>query len=307
MGYIIYKSEENSISVCKGNSKLFDKLDTNSQNDEYEVLDYKEDFNGIKINEFLSDRELDGLKCEERFKKLLEENNIPFLYIGQGPYGIERSGVLLQQTKSKRPDFLLNIPDLGTLLFDVKCRTRIGFEENDIKYFSLGTSELEALYNLQRIVLMPVWLAFYDRDFINNDNKSSFYFLPISSLFNFWKGMEQYFDDEIKIKEIKDIRIPYELLTRIDNKIIFEIGYSNIDETIVKEFAIKNLGFNTKLKECIKQKIRDEHCYKSHISDLIKESSDFFTSKEINSAVEDLIAKKIISYEPRKRISLIGG
>ncbi len=308
MSYINYKSEENSIYVCKGYSKSFDNLKSESQNENFETLTNKGVFNGIKINKFLSDRELDGLKCEEEFKTLLEENNVPFLYIGQGPFGIERSGVLIEQTKSKRADFILNIPDMGTLLFDVKCRTRIGFKNNDEKYFSLFVSELEALHNLQKSILMPVWLAFYDRDLINNGKKNPSYFLPITVLHKFWGKMYDYFDKETQFNEIKVVRIPFELLTKVeDDKIIFKVGYSNIDEELLKNFAIKNLGFNRKLKDSIKQIIRENDCFKSNISELLlKDSKDFLTPNEIGFAIKDLIDNNIIDYQPRKKMGLIG-
>ena len=84
MSYINYKSEENSIYVCKGFSKSFENLNSESENENFEILNNKNIFSGIRIKRFLSERELDGLKCEEQFKRLLEENSVPFLYIGQG-------------------------------------------------------------------------------------------------------------------------------------------------------------------------------------------------------------------------------
>ncbi|MDK7374798.1 hypothetical protein QP519_04500 [Weeksella virosa] len=308
MSYINYKSEENSIYICKGHSKLFDSLKSESQNENFETLTNNGYFSGIKINNFLSERELDGIKCEEEFKTLLEKNNVPFLYIGQGPYGIERSGVLIEQTKSKRADFILNLPDLGTLLIDVKCKTRFGFKSNDKKYFYLFVSELEALYNLQKLILMPVWVAFYDREWIHNGKNNPFYFLPISVLYKFWKKMYDCFDNETQFNEISVIRIPYELLTKVeDDKIFFKVGYSNIDEELLRTFAIKNIGFNRKLKDRIKQTIRENDCYKSNLTHLLlKDSEDFFIRSEVNLAIENLIAKNIIDYQPRKKLSLVG-
>jgi len=87
MSYLNYKSEDNSIYVCKGHSKSFEKLVILDKNENYQELTNKERFAGVKINKFLSNRELDGLKGEEKFKLLLENNNVPFLYIGQGPFG----------------------------------------------------------------------------------------------------------------------------------------------------------------------------------------------------------------------------
>ncbi|MDK7675047.1 hypothetical protein QP547_04390 [Weeksella virosa] len=78
MSYINYKSEENSIYICKGHSKLFDSLKSESQNENFETLTNNGYFSGIKINNFLSERELDGIKCEEEFKTLLEKKQCSF-------------------------------------------------------------------------------------------------------------------------------------------------------------------------------------------------------------------------------------
>lgn len=308
MSYINYKSEENSIYVCKGNSFSFKNVVIDNENENFGILNYKNKFNGIKLNDFLSERELDGLKSEEEFKELLEKNNIPFLYIGQGPFGIERSGVLIDQTKSKRADFIINIPDMGTLMFDVKCRTKFGFKEEGEKYFSLFVSELEALHNLQKLILMPVWLAFSDRELINTEDKNPFYFLPITLLHNFWGGLYEYINDEKEFNEIKIVRIPFELLTKInDEKIIFEVGYSNIDKELLKDFAIKNVGFNRRLKDKIKQNIREKDFLKTKLRDsMIAEHKNSFTPNEINYAIENLISNNIIKYEPRKKLTLTG-
>ena len=51
MRYINYKSEENSIYVCKGHSKSLDNL--KYENENFEILNDKNVFKGIKIKEFL--------------------------------------------------------------------------------------------------------------------------------------------------------------------------------------------------------------------------------------------------------------
>ncbi len=315
MSYINYKSEDNSIYVCKGYSKFFENLKPEKIREDLEILKGKKEvFYGVKIKNFLSEYELDGLKAEEKFKVLLDINDIPFLYIGQGPFGIERSGVLINKTKSKRADFILNIPDMGTLLFDVKCRKKIGFKHNDQKYFSLYVSELKALHNLQELILMPVWLAFYDKDLINVEKDFSFHFLPVSKLYKFWEQMGEFLIKETKqleekqFNEIQLIRIPSELLTKVGhNKITFEVGYSDTDKKLLESFSIKHLGLNRKLKDSIKQFIRENHCYKSNIAKCLwEDSKDFFTQIEISSAVENLIKNKIINYVPKEKLSLVG-
>lgn len=308
MSYINYKSDENSIFVCKGNHKNFNELTSSYIHNNLEILNHKNKFSGVRIKNFLSVKELDGFKCEEKFKAFLEKNSVPFLYIGQGPFGIERSGVLIEQVKSKRADFILNIPNMGTLLFDAKCRTKLGFKRKSKKYFPLFVSELKALYNLEKLILMPVWIAFYDRTLINETKSYPFHLVPISTLHKFWRNVSLHVENESQFKEIIVIRIPEQLLTKTsNNKIEFKIGYSDIDEKILKDFSIKNLGLNRKLRDSIKQIIREKNCYKSNITELMmKDASDYLFPNEIIFAVEELIKDNVIDYKPREFLRLTG-
>lgn len=308
MSYINYKSEENSIYVCKGHSKSFDKLTQEKNNENFTTLKKSDKFSGIKIKNFLSKREFDGLRGEEKFKALLENNNVPFLYIGQGPFGIERSGVLLEQANSKRADFIVNIPDMGTLLFDVKCRTKISFKKNGEKYFSIYVSELEALNNLQELILMPVWLAFYDREEINSDNANDkFYFIPISVIQKFYGKLYDNFENKKDFYDINVLRIPNELFTKIEDKMIFEVGYSKIADDLLKKFAKNNVGFNRKLKDRIKNIIREQECYKTYLSKIINEdSNEFIVPNEVTICIQKMIEDGIIIYKARQKLKLFG-
>ncbi len=306
MSYIDFDYKKNSILVCKGDSRNRDKIELKNAHDEFSEYSFENEFNGIEINGFLSRFEQDGLNGELKFKELLEENSIPYLYIGQGPFGIERSGILIDKTKSKRADFLVNIKDMGTILFDAKCRKKISFHSSEEKYFSLFISELEALNNLQNSILMPVWLAFTDRTKINNE-KPIFYFVSISTLIKFWRGIFNYFKKEEDFREITVLRIPNQLLTKIENKIIFEVGYQNIDEELLNEFAKKNIGINRIIKDKIKELIRNKECHKSKIAnELHNECGDYCYPNEIIFHVEKLIKEEIIDYKPKQFLKLVG-
>lgn len=307
MSYIDFDYTKNSILICKGDSRNRNKIELKNTFNEFSEFTFENEFNGIEINNFLSSLEQDGLNGELKFKELLEENNIPYLYIGQGPFGIERSGILIDKTKSKRADFLVNIKDMGTILFDAKCRKRIGFHSSDEKYYYLYVSELEALNNLQNSILMPVWLAFTDRETINNEKKPIFYFVSISTLMKFWGGIFDYFKNEEEFREITVLRIPNELLTKIESKIIFEVGYQNVDEELLKEFAKKNIGLNRIIKDKIKEKIRKKECHKSKIAnELYFENINYCFQNEINFHVEKLIKEDVIDYKPKQFLKLVG-
>lgn len=307
MSYLDFDYEKNSILVCKGDARNKSKIKISNEFKEYSEYSLDGEFNGIKINDFLSDLEQDGLKGELRFKELLEKNNIPYLYIGQGPFGIERSGVLIEKTKSKRADFLVNIQDMGTILFDAKCRKKIGFHNTEEKYFSLFTSELEALHNLQKSILMPVWLAFTDRALIGRTEKPIFYFISISTIVKYWSGLFDFLHNRDDFDDIKVIRIPNSLFTKIEDKIIFEVGYLNIEDKILNEYAKKYIGFNRIIKDNIKDVIRNNNCYKSKMySELRKNNVDFCYPYEVNNCVDNMISKKIIEYKPKQYLRLIG-
>lgn len=196
---------------------------------------------------------------------------------------------------------------MGTILFDAKCRKKIGFHSSEEKYYSLFISELEALNNLQSSILMPVWLVFTDRTTINNTVKPVFHFVSISTLMKFWTGIFDYFKSKEDYKEITVLRIPYELLTKIENKIIFEVGYLNIDDELLKDFAKKNIGLNRIIKDRIKELIRKKDCHKSKItSELFSEGINFCFPNEINFNIDMLIKSDIIDYKPKQFLKLVG-
>ncbi|QFZ54225.1 hypothetical protein FEZ18_05140 [Oceanihabitans sp. IOP_32] len=307
MSYLDFDYTENSILVCKGDSRNRKKITIKRKYPDYSEYFLNEEFNGIEITDFLSTIEQDGLKGELKFKELLDKNNIPYLYIGQGPFGIERSGVLIDKTKSKRADFLVNIKDMGTILFDAKCRNKIGFHNSKDKYFTLFTSEFEALRNLQNSILMPVWLAFTDRQQINTSKEPTFYFISISTIEKYWSGICDFFTSNEDFESNKVIRIPNSLFTKIEDKIIFEVGFLNIEDDLLNEYAKKYIGLNRIIKDKIKDIIRNNNCYKSNIyNELTKNKIHYCYPYEVNNCVNNMIEKRIIEYKPKQYLKLVG-
>lgn len=306
MSYIDFDYNKNSILVCRGDSRNRTKIYKSDSSENFDVYHYENHFNGIEIFDFLSEFEQDGLKGELKFKELLEENHIPYLYIGQGPFGIERSGILIEKTKSKRADFLVNIQDMGTILFDVKCRKKIKFHNSsEESYFSIFISELEALRNLQDSILMPVWLAFIDRNELKNNVK--FHFISISSIVKFWSGLEEFYSDKKEYKEINVLRIPNELFIKIEDKIVFEVGFKNIDKEILNKYAKLNIGLNRLIKDRIKELIRQKKCLKSKmLYELQLAGVDFCFPIEVSYHIQNMIDLQIIEYIPKQPLKLFG-
>ena len=191
MAYIDYDQTRNSISLIRGIANFYNQLSYVEADGNFQIIEEEGKFKGIKVYEFLSRLELKGLKAEIKFKNLLENNSIPYLYVGQGPLGIEKSNVLKETTKSKRPDFLVNLPDIGILFFDVKCRQKIGFPRKPSKYFQIFVKEAQGLINLHEQLLISVWIAFYDESNVDKESSDTFYLLPISLLKSYMKSLFQ--------------------------------------------------------------------------------------------------------------------
>jgi hypothetical protein len=307
MSYLDFNNETNSLFVGKGSASKRSQLVITEQNSNY--IEYKIDneFGGIEITEFLTSFEKDGVIGELRFKELLERNNVPYLYVGQGPFGIERSGILIDKTESKRPDFLVNIKDMGTLLFDAKCRNKIGFHNTDETYFSLFTSEIRKLENLQKSILMPVWLAFTERNGISENEKPIFYFISISTIVSYWAGLFDYYNTSNDFEQLTVLRIPNELFTKIEDKIIFEVGHLQIQDSLLKQFALNNIGLNRVLQDKIKDIIRTQKTYKSRVFEEIKKANiNYCYPFEINKLIDDMCHNNIIDYQERQPLKLYG-
>lgn len=182
---------------------------------------------GIRIESFLSENKLAGSQGEKVFADFLNNNNIPFLYVGQNFWDITFSNVYKENDKIiMRPDFLVNILDLGNVFFDVKCRRKISLADKNGRrnnYFYIKKDELYGLLHLREKLLIPVWLAFIDREAlekVNNyrdkgikESRVGFYVVSIAMVEKMFKEIGE--DVENKIYYY---RIPKELLTYVNSK-----------------------------------------------------------------------------------------
>lgn len=307
MSYIDYDIENNKLLVAKGSYIKRKNLRVTDENSNYTEFELEDEFGGVEINNFLSTYERDGQLGENRFKRLLDDNNIPYLYVGQGPAGTDRSGILIDKTESKRPDFLVNIKDMGTLLFDAKCKRKIGFHNSDETYFSLFTDEITKLENLQKSILMPVWLAFTEKNGIDKNEKPTFYFISISTIISYWDGLFDYYGENNDFERLSVLRLPNELFTKIKDKIIFEVGHQQIQDSLLKKFALHHIGLNRLLKDKIKEIIRFKKVYKSHVfSEVKRKNVNYCYPYEIRKLIEDMHHDGVIDYQERKPLQLIG-
>lgn len=296
MSYLKYSFDENSLLIHKGATQ-FKKNEVKTDQETYII---PKEYKSAKINDFLSKLELIGFNGELKFKKLLDDNKIPYLYIGQGPNGIEKSKTLLDHSESKRPDFLLNIKDLGTILFDVKCRAKMNCTNNKEAFFALFISEINALIELQKSVQMQVWIAFIERD-ENEDLKDCFHFISISDLHKFIGEIQK----DNSFQQIKVLRIPNQLLKKIDKKISFSVGHVDFSPKIIRKSIQIHLELMENLKSQIIMFIRNNKCYKSNIGrEIIKHKMKTYYSKEVDARTETLINDKVILHSRYKHLSL---
>ncbi|MGI6341990.1 MAG: hypothetical protein ACOXZ9_03295 [Bacteroidales bacterium] len=306
MADIYYNIKENSISPIKGRDRFRNDYEYTDADDNYKVIKKKGNFVGLKLLNFLSDIELQGRVAEEAFKNLLDKNNVPCLYIGQGPAGIEYSEALKKTTKSKRPDFLINIPDIGVLFIDVKCRRRIGFSKDKNTYFQLFLSEIKALINLHKQLLIPVWIAFYDRDSVESQ-ELKFYLISISMLKKYMDGVLE----KLPQRErglISSLRIPDELLYEIDETLIFKAGLSDIDSEIIEKFANQHLGLLRRIEDEIKALIRYEKVFKTKVGELVvkKIGENLCFKTEVDIVLKKMINERTVLHESKKHLTLLG-
>lgn len=89
---------------------------------------------------------------ETKFKHWLEANKYPHLFIDQTT---ETHGSCTQD-QFKRPDFLIALPNLGTIGVDVKDRRP--HEKGD--YIIDCGREAEKYHNFQRLFMIPAWYCF---------------------------------------------------------------------------------------------------------------------------------------------------
>ncbi len=308
MAFINYDEKENSISLFRGISHFYDKTIIHEEKEHYsEIYEEKKGFKGIKLKNFLPPLEKKGFKAEILFKNLLEKNSIPSLYVGQGPEGIQKSNTLIKKTNSRRPDFLVNLPNLGTTFFDVKCRKRIGFQIGEENFFQLFISEVEGLINLHKQLLIPVWVVFVDESEVYKEGiEHVFHLVPITLLKKLKEQLFAKFEKNEK-NSIAALRIPSQILTRIKKELVFKAGIKSINEEIILDFSKKYQGFFRIIEDKLKDTIRNNKILKSKIAKKLKDDIiKFAFIPEIDKVLENMIKNKIIIYEPQKPLKLLG-
>jgi hypothetical protein len=305
MGAIRYDLSENRIIITKGNHHREVSFREEPAQGDVKVLFNKNQVAGVSIPEFLSDVELSGAAAEEAFKSFLDRNSIPYLYIGQGPIGIEKSETLLGDLGSRRPDFLVNLPNLGYMFVDVKSRRKIGFPSAPEGYYYLTEEELSGLVSLHRSLLIAVWVAFIDRD---SEGHSRFFLASVPTLDNFYRSLTKELgaDSRVASTTVSTLRVPPELLTTADRDLSFRVGLQPFGSETIQEYANRYKALRRQIHGTIYEVIRDKRPVKTATIDECTRRLGFCTLQEIRLHLERLIETGEIEYEPRKPLRLVG-
>ena len=101
-----------------------------------------------------SQRRAQGAAAEDHFRAWLDRCVLPHMYVEQSPLTVPKS----LKGEIKRPDFLVGIPTIGTLAFDVKAKT---VYENSI---IIDEYEHRTFKNFETFFNMRVWYACFPPD-----------------------------------------------------------------------------------------------------------------------------------------------
>lgn len=240
------------------------------------------------------------MKAETRFKELLDLNKIPYLYIGQNALGVEKSEILINDLQSKRPDYLVQFPNIGSILFDVKCRRKIKCYNSNEEYFTLFFYDLERLINLQNSFTIPLWIAFIDKSQLESE-KPTFYFIAMSDLiklFNYIVGLA-------KLDELIVLRIPEDMFKKIKSKIKLDLKFKNFDEEDFYSITSRHVVHYEFLSDEILGTINNVDILKTQlVEELYSIHYEYFFFNEIKQYLDLMIEKRIIKYDVKKPLKI---
>ena len=309
MSLINFDSNLNKLTIIKGSvQSLSEIINKSESNTPYFILKENNEFKGVEINDYLMTPEWKGVKAENLFKKLLDDNKIPYLYIGQSPVGIDRSTILKKELNSIRPDYLVNFPDMGNLFIDIKCRKKKGFPNSSKSYFQLFKDEINLLINTFDLLRIPIWIVFVDESSLFNEtsDKTEYNLIPVSLLKKYLHSLKKHLSNR-EYSMLTCVRIPDELLHQVENKLLLNIGITDPDETLVIKIVECYKGLNRIIEDKVRESIRKTPVLKTNLAQtLYNETSKFAFKAEVESIIDILIKEKVIKYKAYEPLSLQG-
>jgi len=129
-----------------------------------------------------------NLESEKMFREKCDENHYTYMYIDQN---FDKYSSKIYEEKSKRPDYILSIPHLGSIFIDVKGYSEKLFFEDSLKFnkehsqsaFWLKKDEIFRFVKLQEETSIKVWFAVIP---VRGDSPmSQLFFLPVDRALKF--------------------------------------------------------------------------------------------------------------------------
>jgi hypothetical protein len=139
-------------------------------------------------------------KAEMEFKNWLDKHNIAYWYIQQD---IDTFSKELKNRFTKRPDFLILIPNFGFILVDVKDKKTA---EKYEKFF-INVEEVEKYINLQRTFNLQSWYVISNEKY----HFKTWFWIPIT------KVIKSGFIFETKEKKDKCYSVPLDEFVQVSD------------------------------------------------------------------------------------------
>ena len=114
-----------------------------------------------------------GDAVESRFRGWLDKHNIPYWYIQQD---LKTFSPALKRYFSKRPDFMILLPNLGFIFVDVKFK-----KITDFNTFALDVEDATKYSSLQRNFNLQVWYV------LSDERSPTWYWIPVSKVLEIGK------------------------------------------------------------------------------------------------------------------------
>ncbi len=110
-------------------------------------------------------------EAESKFKEWLDKHDVPYCYIQQD---VKTFSPSLKRYMTRRPDFMILIPNLGFILTDVEYKCAVEKYDN----FPIDKNETEQYINLQKYFNVQVWYVFSHTKY----NYNSWSWIPVQKV-----------------------------------------------------------------------------------------------------------------------------
>lgn len=321
MAEIVRNSKENTFEIFQGFSNKRQKKNYRYTPLEKSGVDIVNDkygkIVGVRFRDYFENVEIASYYAENEFRKVLEKAKIPSIYTGMFlEIGEEATG-FYYDAGSRRPDFLVSIPDVGTVFVDVKVRKLLN--GGDTSFFTLSREDIENLYFVQKSISLPVWVVLKDINEFDSVKKvyknKKFYYTTARVLYAYIKRIDSIISRISKNSEFKRFyiyKIPVSLFEENENfeQITFMKKVSDEELEKMARYHLENVK---EIRNSIIELVANNKVYKTQVVKILsgKEKLDGFdkicsgnVSFEINQVLKDMIDRKEIIHKDKSPIEL---